>query len=144
MSVMRKTLTIGGVTLLVLLVLLVLLAFGVMAGIEGLIDEWGGPVTLHVDDATFVLGQATFEQAMVAGAAILCVLMVVFLVVTLVVPVTLGIVGLALAIGLGAPVLAVGLVALVFAAPFLLLGGLVWLIVRRRSPPRTGTTTMAA
>ena len=144
MSFARKTLAIGGTALLVTFVLLVVLAFGLMAGVQHLTSEWGGPLTLRIDDETIVFGRATFAEAMVAGAAILCALLVVCLVLALVLPVTLGVIGLAIAIGLGAPVLAVGLVALVFAAPFLIIGGIVWLVVRRRSPPRASATTMAA
>jgi hypothetical protein len=144
MSFARKTLTIGGTTIVVVLVLLVVLAFGLLSGLQHLIAETGGPLTLRIDDEIIVLGQATFSQALVAGAAILGALLVVALVLALVLPVTLGVVALALAIGLGAPVLAVGLVALVFAAPFLVIGGIVWLVLRRRAPPRAGATTMAA
>jgi hypothetical protein len=144
MSLMRKTLAIGGTALLVAFVLLIVLALGLMAGLQHLVNESGGPLTLRIDDETIVLGQATFAEALVAGAAILFALLVVCLVIALVLPVTLGVVGLALALALGAPLLAVALLALVFAAPFLIIGGIVWLVVRRRSPPRAGATTMAA
>lgn len=142
MKTLRKTIVAASIALLVLLVLVVLLAVGLVSGFAELVSSWGGPATVHIDDETFVFGQLDFVQALVLAGA----LMLVLFVVAVVLPVALGLVavlvGLALLAALGAPLLALALVAVLLASPLLLLGGLVWLIVRPRRVARP--TTMPA
>jgi hypothetical protein len=146
MSAVRKTLAVGGITVLVLVLLIALLAAGLVSGLSHLMAEWGGPAVIHIDGESFSFGEVGFSQALLVAGALVMALLVVMVVVPLALTVAAVAVGVGLIAALGAPVLAIGLVLLVLASPVLLVIGLVWLARRllREQAPAPAAPTMQA
>jgi hypothetical protein len=139
MSAMKNLLRFSLLTVLILLVVSLLLAAGLVSGLQQLLTDWNGPLTVHLGDETFVIGSAGPLEALVAVGVVV----VVALFLMLLLPVVMVLVLLALLVGLGLPALALGGVAVLLFSPVLLLAGLLWFLLRRR-PVGAGNEQAAA
>lgn len=126
-----------------LVVLLVAAGFALYIGLDHLP---GMPVSLVIDGVEVARdldpGQLSAGHKLTLVGAVLLTVLIVVLVLSVVLPLALAFVVLAVALallaGLGAPLVAVVLVLAALASPFLLVGLVVWGLVRAARRGRTG------
>jgi hypothetical protein len=123
--------------------LLIAAGFALYIGLDHLP---GMPVSLVIDGVEVARdldpGQLSAGHKLTLVAAVLLTVLIVVLVLSVVLPLALALVvlaiGLALLAGLGTPLLAVLVVLALLASPFLIIGALVWGLMRLARRDRTG------